>query len=255
MSEPCCCVWTYRRRRGHARRAPQVSHRAARHKSSSLGSELAVGVSISAHVLKHRQHVQKALCTWMQDRLYPAGRKNVTSFCKNEGTDLLMFFRWSESESKDEEGDVMAETVEWIIKSEEINSSLFAAVSEKYASWKWCSFTITASPGISSWVLSPFLSWEKNVYWEKDDSHSCLSVHVTKKKKLTWERSTRSRGDMDAVMSSKLFAMFLGRASALRSAFLTGFFSSSSVSPVFLEKKFWLTQSVAWLLTVTNYID
>lgn len=33
-----------------------------------------------------------------------------TSFCKNRGTDLLIFFRWSGSENKEEVGDGTDET-------------------------------------------------------------------------------------------------------------------------------------------------
>lgn len=43
-----------------------------------------------------------------------------TSFCKNEGTDLLIFFRWSGSKNKDEEGDGMDETEERLIGKQRI---------------------------------------------------------------------------------------------------------------------------------------
>lgn len=77
---------------------------------------LAVGVSVSASVLKHRQQAQKALCTTDAEQALTYGTKRCrggfTSFCKNEGTDLLIFFRCSGSENKDEEGDEMDETKE-----------------------------------------------------------------------------------------------------------------------------------------------
>lgn len=40
------------------------------------------------------------------------GRESFTSFCKNEGTDLLIFFKWSGSEKEEEEGVDIVETVE-----------------------------------------------------------------------------------------------------------------------------------------------
>lgn len=43
-----------------------------------------------------------------------------TSFCKNEGTDLLIFFRCSGSENKDGDGDGMDETKEWSIGKQRI---------------------------------------------------------------------------------------------------------------------------------------
>lgn len=42
-------------------------------------------------------------------------RAGFTSFCKNEGTDLLIFFRCSGSKNKDEEGDGMDDTKEKLI--------------------------------------------------------------------------------------------------------------------------------------------
>lgn len=37
-------------------------------------------------------------------------RYRFTSFCKNKGIDLLIFFRWSRSENKEEVGDGKDET-------------------------------------------------------------------------------------------------------------------------------------------------
>lgn len=44
-----------------------------------------------------------------------------TSFCKNVGTDLLIFFRWSGSENKDEEGDDIDEATERLIGRQRTN--------------------------------------------------------------------------------------------------------------------------------------
>lgn len=73
VSDACGCVWTYRRHRRHARGAGEVRQRAAHHWSSSVINVLAVGVRVSANILKHKQQAQRALCTGMQSRLWPTG--------------------------------------------------------------------------------------------------------------------------------------------------------------------------------------
>lgn len=70
------------------------------------------------------QTANKALCSKMQCRLFSTGlkdaRSHFTSFCKNEGTDLLIFFRWSGSENKAEEGDAITEARAWLVGKQKI---------------------------------------------------------------------------------------------------------------------------------------
>lgn len=88
---------TYRR---HAGGAAEHRHRAARRQTFSL----------SEVVLKHRQRAWRAP-TLLQNLPNKRILGGFTSFSKNEGTDLLIFFKWFESENEDEEGKGVAETV------------------------------------------------------------------------------------------------------------------------------------------------
>lgn len=49
-------------------------------------------------------------------------RDGFTSFSKNIGTDLLIFFRWSGSVNKDEEGDGIDEAKERLIGKKKIQN-------------------------------------------------------------------------------------------------------------------------------------
>lgn len=89
---------TYRR---HAGGAAEHRHRAARRQTFSL----------SAVILKPRQQAWGTLMVAVQNLLNKRILGGFTSFCKNEGTDLLIFFKWFESENEDEEGEGVAETV------------------------------------------------------------------------------------------------------------------------------------------------
>ena len=158
-------------------------------------------------------------------------RCGFTSFCKNDGTDLLIFFRWSGSENKDEEGDGMVETKEMLIGKQKIHSidyltSIFA---------KNILFFLPALILLMSAVGSCLLSCPaRNKIMNPKSTRNDLFMWTVR---LEEKSRRRSRGDKEAVMSSILFARFLGRASARLSAFLTGFWASSMFSPTYWKEK------------------
>lgn len=84
-----------------------------------------------------------------------------TSFRKNRGTDLLIFFRWSGSENKEEVGDGTDETKGGLIRGKESVSNL------KCTFDCWVVFTITGASDISSRVLPSFLSCYRQNCWIK----------------------------------------------------------------------------------------
>lgn len=85
--------------------------------------------------------------------------------------------------------------------------------------------TITDMSDLRSRVLPSFLSCEKKHKSQRLNATSAIEL-VEKE-----ERRLCSRGDKDVSMSSILLAIFLGRASALLSAFFTGFRVSSAFPP------------------------
>lgn len=106
---------------------------------------------------------RKALCGWMRCRVRSSVGESFTSFCKNDGTDLLIFFKWSGSEKEEEEGVEMAETVEQYFRE--------SLVYLRCLRFKClCVFTFTAAPEVSSRVSPPFLSFENS---EKQTHLNC----------------------------------------------------------------------------------
>lgn len=92
-------------------------------------------------------------------------RACFTSFCKNEGTDLLIFFWWSGSKIKDEKGDGMDDTKERLIGKQNCHDleSLATTLAKIFNNLRMSqeNLTITNTSQVSRWLLSSFLPCER----------------------------------------------------------------------------------------------